>query len=438
MIIWKKRLNDYGVSNLVIVFLFIIAIVSVVAEIVSIGMFLPLLELINQNGMDGIEKSDSRLAIYIYDATSFIGLELSIEILLISSFILFLTSKILLYITTYVQSYYRGMVAKKMKDILLHKYLQASASYYDTVTIGDFTNSSFVELPAAVGGVMLPIKLIITIMSGVGSIVILLVISPYLTFMSICVIGVGILLPARWVKATTHLGRQNSHYSSVVTSFLLDRLQSPRLVRLSNTADAEEVDYSLLTEKHRNLTLAIQLLKARIILVLEPMIIGISLLMFYIALVILEMSVSIILLYMIVMVRIVPIATSLLTLKQGLNRATGPIQAINRLLIDMDININNSKKIILNKKLINKISTVESLRLENVSFCYKGSKDDALSDVSYVFKKSSLTAIVGPSGSGKTTFVDIISRYRKPISGSIFVNEISMDQYNPEFLLSLV
>jgi len=438
MIIWKKRLNDYGVSNLVIVFLFIIAIVSVVAEIVSIGMFLPLFELINQNGMDGIEKSDSRLAIYIYDATSFIGLELSIEILLISSFILFLTSKILLYITTYVQSYYRGMVAKKMKDILLHKYLQASASYYDTVTIGDFTNSSFVELPAAVGGVMLPIKLIITIMSGVGSIVILLVISPYLTFMSICVIGVGILLPARWVKATTHLGRQNSHYSSVVTSFLLDRLQSPRLVRLSNTADAEEVDYSLLTEKHRNLTLAIQLLKARIILVLEPMIIGISLLMFYIALVILEMSVSIILLYMIVMVRIVPIATSLLTLKQGLNRATGPIQAINRLLIDMDININNSKKIILNKKLINKISTVESLRLENVSFCYKGSKDDALSDVSYVFKKSSLTAIVGPSGSGKTTFVDIISRYRKPISGSIFVNEISMDQYNPEFLLSLV
>jgi ABC-type multidrug transport system fused ATPase/permease subunit len=330
------------------------------------------------------------------------------------------------------------MVAKKMKDILLHKYLQASASYYDTVTIGDFTNSSFVELPAAVGGVMLPIKLIITIMSGVGSIVILLAISPYLTFMSICVIGVGILLPARWVKATTHLGRQNSHYSSVVTSFLLDRLQSPRLVRLSNTADAEEVDYSLLTEKNRNLTLAIQLLKARIILVLEPMIIGISLLMFYIALVILEMSVSIILLYMIVMVRIVPIATSLLTLKQGLNRATGPIQAINRLLIDMDININNSKKIILNKKLINKISTVESLKLENVSFCYKGSKDDALSDVSYVFKKSSLTAIVGPSGSGKTTFVDIISRYRKPISGSIFVNEISMDQYNPEFLLSLV
>jgi uncharacterized membrane protein YhaH (DUF805 family) len=65
MIIWKKRLNDYGVSNLVIVFLFIIAIVSVVAEIVSIGMFLPLFELINQNGMDGIEKSDSRLAIYI-------------------------------------------------------------------------------------------------------------------------------------------------------------------------------------------------------------------------------------------------------------------------------------------------------------------------------------------------------------------------------------
>jgi len=438
MIIWKKRLNDYGVSNLVIVFLFIIAIVSVVAEIVSIGMFLPLFELINQNGMDGIEKSDSRLAIYIYDATSFIGLELSIEILLISSFILFLTSKILLYITTYVQSYYRGMVAKKMKDILLHKYLQASASYYDTVTIGDFTNSSFVELPAAVGGVMLPIKLIITIMSGVGSIVILLVISPYLTFMSICVIGVGILLPARWVKATTHLGRQNSHYSSVVTSFLLDRLQSPRLVRLSNTADAEEVDYSLLTEKHRNLTLAIQLLKARITLVLEPMIIGISLLMFYIALVILEMSVSIILLYMIVMVRIVPIVTNLLTLRQSLNRAVGPMQAIDKLLLDMGTDIDNYETSISNDNLINDVNTVESLRFDNLSFNYKGYTNNALLNISHTFNKSSLTAIVGPSGSGKTTFVDIVSGYRKQTSGNFFLNDVDMDKYNPKVLISLV
>jgi ABC-type multidrug transport system fused ATPase/permease subunit len=325
-----------------------------------------------------------------------------------------------------------------MKDRLLHKYLQAEPSYYDTVGIGNFTNNSFVELPAAVGGVMLPIKLITTIMSGIGSIILLLLLSPELTLISICVIGIGTIIPARWVKATTKVGQKNTHYRSIVTSFLLDRLQSPRLVRLSNTANAEEESYTILTEKHRNLTLAIQILKARISLVLEPMIIGISLSMFYVALVYLEMSISTILLYMVVMVRILPIATNILTQKQSINRAYGPIQAIEKLSNDIDKSIKNRKKNILSKNLISEISTVDSLRLENANFHYNNCENNVLSDINHTLKKSSLTAIVGPSGSGKTTFVDIISGYRQLVSGTLLVNEVDIDKYNPESLMSLV
>jgi ABC-type multidrug transport system fused ATPase/permease subunit len=438
MITWRKRLNDYGLSDAVIILLLIISIISIAAEIFSIGIFLPLFELINQNNAGGLEKADSEIVRYMYNITSFVGLRLSAEVLLILSFILFLISKIFLYITVYVQSYYRGLIIKNMKDKLLHNYLHASASYYDNITIGDFTNSSFVELPAAVGGVMLPIKLVITIMTGFGSIVVLFAISPYLTIMSICIVGIGIIVPSRWIKATIHVGKKNSRYSSVVTSFLLNRLQSPRLVRLSNTASLEEEGYSLLTEKHRKLTLAIQILKARITLVLEPMIIGISLLMFYIALVILEMSVSIILLYMIVMVRIVPIVTNLLTLRQSLNRAVGPMQAIDKLLLDMGTDIDNYETSISNDNLINDVNTVESLRFDNLSFNYKGYTNNALLNISHTFNKSSLTAIVGPSGSGKTTFVDIVSGYRKQTSGNFFLNDVDMDKYNPKVLISLV
>ena len=438
MIIWKKRLNNYGLSNLIIVFLICIALVSVVAEIVSIGMFLPMLELLNQHGAEGLAGSDSSIVKFVYDFVHLIGLDFTIEILLILSFALFLSSRILLYVTTYIQIYYSGLILKNMKDRLLKSYLKAKPSYYDTVGIGDFTNSSSVELPSAVGGVMLPIKLIITIISGTGSIIFLLIMSPELTFISICVVGVGILLPVRWVKATTQAGRKNSRYSSIITSFLLDRLQSPRLVRLSNTADAEKKIYLKLTEKQRKLALAIQLLKARITLVLEPIIIGISLLMFYVALVILKMSVNEILLYMIVMIRIVPIVTNLLTQKQGINRAVGPMQAIEKLLSDMDASINNCEKRISNKVLINEVNTVETLRIESIYFCYNNCTENALSNISHIFKKSTLTAIVGPSGSGKTTFIDIISGYRQPTSGTLFINEINTDKYNSESLMSLV
>ena len=440
MIYWKKRLNYFGLSNLVISLLIAVSMVSVTAEIISIGMFLPLFELINQSGLEGLESSssNSELVVYVHNFMNFIGVDVTIEMLLLVSFILFLLSKVLLYITTYIQIYYSGLIVKKMRGRLLDNYLNAEPSYYDTVGVGDFTNSSSVELPSAVGGVMLPIKLIITVISGIGSIIFLLVMSPQLTLISICVVGIGILLPSRWVKATTNAGKKNSHYSSIITSFLLDRLQSPRLVRLSNTANEEKRNYLILTEKQRKLTLTIQILKARITLVLEPIIIGISLLMFYVALVIIKMPISEILLYMLVMVRIVPIISNILTQKQSINRAKGPIQAIERLIGNMDASVINRKENITNKAPANEINIVEKIELENVYYRYDNCKNNALSHINYIFKKSTLTGIVGTSGSGKTTFVDVISGYRKPTLGSIFINGINTVEYDIEYLMSLV
>ena len=442
MIIWKKRLNYYGVSNSIIILLFIVSMISVVAEIVSIGMFIPLFELINQYGTEGLEVSNSDIIKYIHKLVIFFGLELTIEVLLILSFMLFLFSKILLYIVNYIQIYYSGIIRKDMRDRLLNNYLQAEASYYDNVGIGNFTNISSVELPAAVGGTMLPIKFIITIMSAIGSVTLLFIMSPQLTIISMCVIGIGILLPARWVKATTSAGRKNSQYSSITNSFLLDRLKSPRLVRLSNTSDVEMKNYSILTEKHRKINLAIQLLKMRINLVLEPIIIGISLSMFYYGMVFLEMPISTILLFMIVMVKIVPIITNILTQKQSINRSIGPIQAVEKLLDDIDISISNRKKNMSNSNLINEIHAIESLDLKHISFSYKCPIDsvgeNALYSINHTFSKSTLTAIVGPSGSGKTTFIDIISGYRQPTSGSMFINGINANKYNYEMLMSLI
>ena len=258
MIIWKNRMNDYGLSDSVIIFLIFISVVSATAEVVSISIFLPIFELISQDGAEGLSNSNSSVVIYVQDFVNFFGLDLNVEVLLILSFVLFVISKLLLYVASYIQVYYTGLITKTMKDRLLDKYLQATPLFYDTVSIGDFTNSSSVELPVAVNGVIKPISLIITIVSGIGSVVLLLIMSIKLTFLSVFVVTVGAIIPYRWVKATVGAGKKNSHYGSVVTSFLIDRLKSPRLVRLSNTANNEKSNYSILTEKHRKLSLSIQ------------------------------------------------------------------------------------------------------------------------------------------------------------------------------------
>ena len=438
--IWIKRLNDYGVSNRLIVLLFFIAIVSIIAETVSVGMFLPIFELINQQGTGGFTDSNTSSSVveYIRIFIGYVGLDFTIEVLLLLSFGLFLSSKVLLYFASYIQIYYSSLTVKNMKDRLLQSYLEADSEYYDTVGTGNFTNSSSVELPSAVAGVFLPIKFTITIISGIGSIALLLMISVKLTIIAICVVGVGAIIPARWVKVATKAGKENSRYGSLVVSFLLDRLQSPRLVKLSNTADAEEKSYFELTERQRNLTLTIHLIKARISLVLEPIIIGASLFMFYIALIYLKISINSVLLYMIVMIRIVPIISNILIQKQSLNRSIGPIDRVDLLFADMKSSSNKRKDKILNESAICEINTVDRLRFENVSFRYNNAQNNALSNISYTFKKSTLTAIVGPSGSGKTTFIDLISGYRGPTSGSLFFNDINVDRHNSEALMSLI
>ena len=67
MFTWKKRLNNYGLSDLVIALLIIISIISVFAEVVSIGIFVPLFDLISQYGAEGIDRSNSDIFKYIYD-----------------------------------------------------------------------------------------------------------------------------------------------------------------------------------------------------------------------------------------------------------------------------------------------------------------------------------------------------------------------------------
>jgi ATP-binding cassette, subfamily B, bacterial PglK len=83
-----------------------------------------------------------------------------------------------------------------------------------------------------------------------------------------------------------------------------------------------------------------------------------------------------------------------------------------------------------NKKIQNKVTFNNEIRLENVSFKYDEKNFDILNNINIIFKKGDKIAIKGKTGSGKTTLINIISGLLYPTKGSLFVDEVKIDYDN--------
>ncbi len=63
------------------------------------------------------------------------------------------------------------------------------------------------------------------------------------------------------------------------------------------------------------------------------------------------------------------------------------------------------------------------IKIRNLKFKYKNSKDDIIKNFSIDIQKGDILSILGESGSGKSTILRIISGLEKPSSGEIKINE---------------
>jgi len=75
----------------------------------------------------------------------------------------------------------------------------------------------------------------------------------------------------------------------------------------------------------------------------------------------------------------------------------------------------------------------------SVEFCdvdlrYDGAGDDSLKDISFKVKRSSTVGIIGGTGCGKTSLVHMIPRFYVATKGSVLVDGINVNDYDPEQL----
>ncbi|MBP7808148.1 MAG: ABC transporter ATP-binding protein [Bacteroidia bacterium] len=75
----------------------------------------------------------------------------------------------------------------------------------------------------------------------------------------------------------------------------------------------------------------------------------------------------------------------------------------------------------------NPVGVINNLEFKNVSFKHQSTASYAVNNISFKIKAGETIAFVGPSGSGKTTLVKLLVGLYRPVEGSVFYNNISVN-----------
>jgi ABC-type multidrug transport system fused ATPase/permease subunit len=429
---WATQAQNFGLSYVNIWIIIFLSFLTTVAEIFGIGIFLPIFKFIQLEGDIDALVSDSDLWQYIVASFNYVNMEVSLPSLLIISFILFLSRQVFIYIRVVFSSAIKQKLIQIQRNRIFDAYIEADVEYHDNTSVGSITNVIISEVNDAVRFVMLPLELIVSLVMFLLYAAILFMLSWEMAILSIITFILTIVLIKTWILQSSRVGRNLVSANMSMSDFLVSRLQSPRLIRLSSTEILEKNKFHALTFLQRKYSVFSSILRAKTTVVMDPTIIAISLLFIYLSYSVFNLKIETIGLYLVIAMRLMPVVTTIVKRVQVIQSLLGSMEVLEnraRILIEARERDYGDKL----KKTVKK-----SILLNNISYRYPESKKDTLNDLTVEFKTGEITAIVGPSGSGKSTLIDLIPQLRIPTRGEVKIDGIDIKKYTLKSVRNLI
>jgi len=429
---WLYRTKNIGLSNGTIVTIVLLSLVSTVTEMIGIGIFLPIFQFIRLDGDLDVLVADMTIWQYIVNLFVYLNIEPSLLILILIAFLFFSGRQLFIYVRLiYIKAVTQRLIQNQC-NVIFDSYLEADEDYHDEVPVGDLVNIVMTEISSAISGLMSPMDLIVYVITFIGYLSILFILSWEMTVISIVVMSIASMAPKVWINQSVQVGRTLVNANKLMSEFLLSRIKSPRLIRLSGTESVEKREFHNLTLSQRKHQVFNAILNAKTIVVMDPIVIGLSLIFLYFSYSVLQLQVEVIGLYMVIALRLMPVVQSIIVQFQSIKSSLGSIEALENRINEMRKHIEQDAGV-LNLDKINYL-----ISFKNVSYRYPSGRYDVLKDITVEFKVNKLTAVVGPSGSGKSTLIDLLPRLRLPSKGLIQIDGISIEMYKLKSLRKLL
>lgn len=401
---------------------------SVLFEGIGVGMILPILELVNAGGRPVDAAAASPFMQWLSNAAVGLGVSVDLATLLSVAFVAILLRQAFSYWREVYTASVQYELMRRVRDTGFQRFLHAGLAYHDHVRAGDFVNELTTELNRGTGAMTSGAKLLGLMVLAIAYLVIVLTLSPSLTLVALAIFIFAIVFLLRIMRRVRQFGDQVTVANQEMSSFLVERLKSVRLVRLSGVEAAEQSALGRRTLEQRDRLIDLRRVLALLGVLVEPIVVAVSFVLLYFSVTTFALNFEIILLFFFILLRLMPVAREAVLVRQGYVSCLASIETIDARLTELaryQDPIGGSRRLEHLK---------DQIELRQVTFHYESGADEysvpALRGINLIIPAAKMTAIVGPSGAGKSTLVDLLPRLREPQQGTILFDDILQTDFN--------
>ncbi|HAA93599.1 MAG TPA: hypothetical protein DCS82_11540 [Rhodospirillaceae bacterium] len=395
-------------------------------ESIGLAMFLPIAEFIQSGGdVEGLRQS-SKIWGWLVRIYGALYLPVTLPVLILSSFFFILIRQVFSYYRQlYFQKVFHGMIQHSRLH-LFDAYLYADTAYHDREQSGGVVNSMTSELTLAIQAIVAPVLMLSYSIIILFYLLVLSLITGPVAVAAIGTMAISGYILKRYLDKTASSGDQVAEANQSMSAFLVQRLGSIRLIRLSGTEDAEKSEMRRLTIAQRDHMISIYDFLARVNVLMEPITLAISLLVLYAGVTFLELRLEQIAVFVVLaLIRLLPAIKELMATAQAALGYQASLETLVRRLQTAGA-ARETRDGTIPFEFVR-----DQIQLTKASFSYPMAKSTrAIKSIDLTIPANQMTAIVGPSGAGKSTLVDLLPRLREVTSGEILIDGTEINSFD--------
>lgn len=411
-----RRMLPYGGIRLA--FAIALSAASALFQGVSIGLLLPVLEIIQSARPPAGFLWETIRTVY-----GAFGVGVTLPSLLLGIMVLITAAQVLLYAQRRTVAGLAEGVVVAVRRETFDDILRTDFAYQRSVSPGTFFNALTQEAVRVGGAIESMMEVLArTILLGFY-VLVLFVISWQTSLAGAAIVVAATAMVQYQMRVSRYLGEQFSRLNERLYGYVRERTAAVHLVALMNAQREERSRFAALSEEAAALRRQVVARAGEVRLIMEPVVAGAGLAAIYLGLQVFRVTLAQLAVFLYVLIRILPEA-------YGLNTArfysANTLPSFGNLKI-LRAEARRHTTIVPGPRACEAVR--EALRLHRVHFAYDP-RAPVLDGIDLTFDAGRFTAIVGPSGSGKSTILYLLVRLLDPTSGRVFLDGIDLKEYD--------